>query len=89
MLSKTGKFRRGSQGNHPAALSINEDRCDFYFAALIFWFVLHQSKMNIKSASCKLTNKHRYKFLTYHSSIYVPNKLHPSPNLNNGKIYLR
>ena len=33
MLSKTGKFRRESQGNHPAALCIYEDRSEFYFAA--------------------------------------------------------
>ena len=53
MVSKTGNspagvagFRSGSQGNHPAALSIYKDRCWFYFGVLIFWFVLHQGKMN-------------------------------------------
>ena len=33
MLSKTGKFRRESQGNHPAALCIYKDRFGFYFVA--------------------------------------------------------
>lgn len=33
MHSKTGKFRREYQGNHPAALSLYKDSCEFYFEA--------------------------------------------------------
>jgi len=32
LLSKTGKFRRGSQGNHPAAFSKYEEEFEFCFA---------------------------------------------------------
>ncbi len=44
MLSKTEKFRRGSQGNHSAALSIYKDSGEFYFAALIFLFLFLSRK---------------------------------------------
>lgn len=36
MHSKTGKFRRGSQGNHPAALSIYKDSCGFFLQPRFF-----------------------------------------------------
>ena len=48
MLSKTEKFRRGSQGNHSAALSIYKGIGEFYFAALNFCFFCFKTKESEK-----------------------------------------
>jgi len=51
MFSKIGKFRRGSQGNHPTALNFYKGNGILYFAALIFlfrFFIKKKMKVLIK-----------------------------------------
>ena len=45
MISKTGKLRSESQGDHPAALIIYEEGNSFALTALNFCFVFFQEKM--------------------------------------------